>query len=297
VQVFHKGWHVDGSSAEAAGQCVATVTEMIRAGCQPSESVGYPDPEDLSFSVVFCSIDDVKCRNTISLYERLLANVDHELIVIRDARSLAEAYNRAMAKARGDIVILSHDDIDVLSTDFAGRLADCFGAVDIVGIIGGAKLAGPRWSSCNHPYLSGWVTHCEYPGADFQVDLVSPGPRRTDLRLLDGVFIAARREVFSSVRFDESTFDGFHLYDLDWTCRAAEAGFRIGTAGDLLVVHQSRGRFGSEWQRYADRFCDKHSIRYVPPREPVKIYEATLDSENQVRRFYAQMMALDRAAR
>ena len=275
---------------------MGTLAELVRGGLQTPDTVQYGGGVAHSFTVVFCSIDDVKCRNTIALYERLLQKVEHEIIVIRDARSLAEAYNRAAGQARGDIVILSHDDIDVLAPDFAGRLADSLRSADIVGVIGGAKLAGPRWSSCGHPHLSGWITHREPSGTTYDVDLVSPLPRAMDLKLLDGVFLAARRHVLASVRFDESTFDGFHLYDLDWTYRAAEAGFRIATAGDLLVVHQSRGRFASEWQRYADRFCEKYSIEYVPPREPVKIYEQTLDSEDQVRRFFAQMMSLDNAA-
>ena len=41
---------------------------------------------------------------------------------------------------------------------------------------------------------------------------------------------------------------------------AARAGFRLGVAADLNLVHASRGNYDATWQRYADRFCSKHSL-------------------------------------
>lgn len=295
IRTFFDGWSADGRSSEAASQCVVTLAAAVRAGLAGPAPITCLGPVDLSFSIVFCSIDDAKCEKTVALYEHLFAGVDHEIIAIRDARSLAEAYNRAGAQSRGDIVILSHDDIEVLANDFAARLAGCFDQVDVVGVIGAERIAGPRWSSCDHPHLSGWIAHRTQPGTPYTVDLVSPRPRRAHMKALDGVFLAARRSVLSEVPFDDSTFDGFHLYDIDWSYRASEAGFTLGTAGDLLIVHQSRGRFASEWQFYADRFCAKHGIDYIPPRNPVKIYEASLDTDEQVRRFFGYLAALERA--
>jgi len=295
IRTFFDGWSADGRSTEAASQCVATLAEAVRAGLEGPGPVTCPGRVHFSFSIVFCSIDDAKCAKTLALYERLFAGIDHEIIAVRDARSLAEAYNRAVARTSCDIVILSHDDIDILANDFAPRLAGCFDQMDVVGAIGGERIAGPRWSSCDHPHLGGWITHQTQLGMPYQVDLVSPRPRRTNMKALDGVFLAARRTVLSEVPFDESTFDGFHLYDIDWSYRASEAGFVLGTAGDLLIVHQSRGRFDSAWQLYANRFCEKHRIQYTPPREPIKIYEAALDTDEQVSRFFGYLEALDRA--
>ncbi len=292
IKAFHDGWDVDGRSVEAASQCVGTLADALREGFEGYPNVVCSGPVDLSFSIVFCSIDDAKCRNATALYERLFANVDHEIIAIRDARSLAEAYNRAVARSRGDIVILSHDDIDILAVDFAARLAGCFDQVDAVGAIGGENIAGPRWSSCDHPHLSGWITHRPQPGMPYHVDLVSPRPRRANMMALDGVFLAARRKVFAKIRFDESTFDGFHLYDIDWTYRASKAGFRLGTAGDLLIVHESRGNFDETWRLYADRFCDKHQVEYRPGTNAL-FYEQPLDTGDQVRRFFGHLTALD----
>lgn len=296
IRSFYEGWRSDGRSAEAAGQCVQTLAEAVRAGVQELEHASTCSAHlPLSFTIAFCSIDNAKCKQTVALYERLFAGIDHEIIAIRDARSLAEAYNRAIAKSQGDIVILSHDDIEVLAGDFAARLGNCFEEMDGIGVIGSDKVAGPRWSSSDHPHLAGWITHRTHRDNGFAVDLVSPLPRRVNMKALDGVLLAARRNVFTEVQFDDSTFDGFHLYDIDWSCRAAAAGFTLGTAGDLMIVHHSRGRFDSAWQTYADRFCAKHGIEYVPPHDAIKIYEAVLETEEQVMRFFGHLESLNPA--
>ena len=65
-------------------------------------------------SVVRCSIDPVRAAAIERHYERLLGDEPYEIVAVRDARSLAEGYNRGVARSSGDIVILSHDDIEFL---------------------------------------------------------------------------------------------------------------------------------------------------------------------------------------
>ena len=117
--------------------------------------------------------------------------------------------------------------------------------------------------------------------------------RPCDLVILDGVLLAARREVFTAVPFDAETFDGFHLYDVDWSYRASRSGFRLGVASDLLIVHASRGAYDEVWQYYADRFCAKHGAGRSPSN-PSSFFGALLDSADQVRAFYALLAALSR---
>src|SRR6185503_11081924 len=81
------------------------------------------------------------------------------------------------------------------------------------------------------------------------------------VQALDGVFLAARREVLERIRFDEGTFDGWHLYDLDFSFSAHLAGFRIAVCQDICLIHDSLGTYRADWQRYVDRFEDKHRGR------------------------------------
>ena len=125
------------------------------------------------------------------------------------------------------------------------------------------------------------------------MDLLDPRGACGEVAILDGVLLAARREALAAVPFDTETFDGFHLYDIDWSYRASRAGFRLGVAGELLLVHASRGVYDERWQRYADRFCAKHDAGQSPPA-PSPFFGASLDNAAQVRAFYALLASFSR---
>jgi hypothetical protein len=70
-------------------------------------------------SVLICSINAAKYARVTASYERLLASYPHEIIGIHDARSLAEGYNRAVQASRGEWLLFSHDDVEIVSSDLA----------------------------------------------------------------------------------------------------------------------------------------------------------------------------------
>ena len=291
---LHAAWSRDPMFFDAAKACVGAIADCVRNG----EAFGPPSPTPgggaaTTFTIVVCSIDDARQRNVASLYRRVFAGVSHEIVCIRNPPSLAAAYNDAVARSCADVVLLSHDDVDVLAGDFAARLSLLLGDLDVIGVVGSTRMRGPAIGWSGHPDLRGWITHRAPDELGFGVDVLSPGPLATDIDVLDGVLLAARRHVLTAVPFDAVTFDGFHLYDLDWSYRASRAGFRLGVCGELLLVHASRGRYGAEWQRYADRFCAKHDAGQTPPA-PSSFFGTTLDNAEQVRSFYWMLAALAR---
>src|SRR5262249_26118294 len=147
----------------------------------------------------------------------------------------------------------------------------------------------PLWSG--HPHLRGWVTH-RYPSESVWRAGVLHPVVAADAVVLDGVLLAGRREAFAAVPFDADTFDGFHLYDLDWGYRASKTGLRLGVAGDLLVVHASRGSYDERWERYARRFCEKHRLGepIAPTQGP--FFEAELRSGQEVLAFFERLREL-----
>ena len=292
ARALHAAWLHDPMMFEAAKQCMATIADCVRRGEAWAAPVSIlDDPVRMTFTIVVCSIDDAKHDRVVALYRRLFADVAHEIVSIRNARSLAGAYNEAIANGKGDIMLLSHDDIDVLAPDFAARLSRQLRDFDAVGVVGSARMDGPAVGWSGHPHLRGWITHHAPAAAAWNVDVLDPHGVAGDIAILDGVLLAARREVFAAVPFDADTFDGFHVYDIDWSYRASRAGFRLGVAGELLLVHASRGAYDSAWQRYADRFCAKHDAGVAAPRIS-SFFGTSLDSADQVRRFYALLAAL-----
>jgi hypothetical protein len=127
-------------------------------------------------------------------YRALFGAHGVEIVGIHDARSLAQGYNRGIACARGEQIILSHDDIEIVTPDFADRLHRHLEQFDLIGVAGTTRLVTGKWESAGDPYAFvvicapvpdsvGYVTVLRGGGP-----LVVPG-----IQALDGVFMAMRR--------------------------------------------------------------------------------------------------------
>ena len=181
---------------DAAKGCVGTLAMWVRSAPGPSPGAGVAKAvvaDQRAVSVIVCSLDDAKAAQVAALYARLLAGVRHEIISIRDAVSLAGAYNRGLDFATGDVIVLSHDDIEILATDFSTRLLAHLRSYDVVGVVGSVRMTGPTPLWAGHPYLRGWITHHAPDTAEWRVDLLDPQSVAGDVTVLDGVFLAARR--------------------------------------------------------------------------------------------------------
>jgi GT2 family glycosyltransferase len=257
-------------------------------------------------SVLICSIDPSKYERVTANYSRVLADHPHEIIGIHDARSLAEGYNRAVRKSRGDFLLFSHDDVEIVSGDLAPAIVRASKALDVIGVVGTSKVLSGYWPAAGHPFLHGWLAQPapavrpaeqRYYVGVFGVE----GPLTAGVQGLDGMFFVARRAVVESVPFDEQTFDGFHGYDLDFSFTAHLAGFSVGTSAEIAVIHASGGSFGDAWQRYANRFAEKHRERLPAEVFPAKWSFARMPVESKeaiVRDFpLERLMAITRQLR
>jgi hypothetical protein len=216
------------------------------------------DLKQPEFSVVVCSIDDAKLRGVSANYRRLLAGVSHEIVAIRDAHSLAEGYNRGIAQARGKYLILSHDDIEIFTPDFAPRLTAHLEQFDLIGIAGTTRVIGGAWFLAGHPYDYQLVTSPTGQIGWYAIIVRGSGTLVVpSIQAIDGVFMAMRAEVARAIQFDEITFDHFHLYDIDFSYRAYLGGYRLAVCRDIFLVHESLGNFNSVWEEYRKRFESK----------------------------------------
>ena len=214
-------------------------------------------------SIIICSIDPKKFSNITRNYTELMRGEPFEIIGIHDAKSLCEGYNRGIKKSVGDILIFSHDDIEILSLNFVTLLKAHLENFDMVGVAGTDKVVGGGWINAGMPHLYGQVASPH--GAGYQVALFDYGRiahqgkvAADGIKMLDGLFFAARRSVVQKVLFDELNFDGFHGYDVDFTYSAFLAGFSLAVCNDIALVHNSGGSYDEVFQKYKQRFLIKH---------------------------------------
>jgi tetratricopeptide (TPR) repeat protein len=262
--------NASGRNAEAIALCAAafdadpTLAVALQALLNLTPDTGTADasppssPKRPPISIVTCSNDDPRYAAMAVSYARALAGWPHEIVRIADAKSLAEGYTRGMTRATGEIVVFTHDDVEILASDFGDRLLRRLSACDMLGVAGATRATGPAWPFAGWPYLHGSVIYPDGPG--YRVTAYSRTvPIARDIRVMDGVFLAMRREIALRIGWDAEACDGFHGYDVDFTLRAAQAGLRLAVASDLGVVHRSYGSFDERWEASARKLVARHS--------------------------------------
>jgi hypothetical protein len=213
------------------------------------------------YSIIICSVDDNRFESASrNIHERFAAEA-HEIIRIPDARSIAEGYTRGLAQSHGDRLIFSHDDVEILNADAAARLEEHLNQFDLIGVAGASKVLNAGWIAAGPPYIFGQVVEPYASGGLVVGQYGVPLPAIPGIKVMDGLFLACRRDVAEKVGFDAATFDGFHLYDMDFTFSAYLAGFKLAVATDIHIYHQSPGKFNTQWDAYVHRFLDKYAGR------------------------------------
>jgi hypothetical protein len=231
-------------------------------GTAATEPADRPAAVPTTFSVIICSIDSAKFTAAEQMYRRLLGD-SAQIIRIPDARGMCEGYNRGIDQSTGELLIFSHDDVEILSPDFAQKLQKHLQTFDMVGLAGTTRLCGGAWVIAGPPYVFGQVAE-PTPEGDYAMQFFGgSGPVVGGIEAVDGLMFAVRRAVVEKVRFDES-FDSFHLYDLDFSASVGAAGFRLAVARDIWSLHSSAGKFDQRWQFYASKFEQKWAARLKP---------------------------------
>ena len=216
-------------------------------------------------SVITCSVDEARFKQVEAMYQRVFAGEQYELIRIADAKSLAEGYQRGVAQSSGEFVVLSHDDIEIISAKPAELIRTRLAKIDLFGVAGTTRLIDSKWLSAGPPYIFGQILHSAHNQLGINI---FGAPRRVvpNIQACDGVILCARRSVFDVVQFDAATFDGFHLYDIDFTFAAHLAGLKLAVCNDLCVLHRSTGSYNQSWETFDQRFMEKRRSQLPSPQ-------------------------------
>jgi hypothetical protein len=178
-------------------------------------------------SVLCASNDEGILKATLLASPDLAVGVD--VIVERGHVSAAAAYNTALAKAKGDILVLVHQDVYLPSGWFA-RLHTAVEHLD---------RSQPRWAVAG---VFGITARGEGRGWLYSTGLRrvvgTPFSEPVAVRSLDEVVLILRSD--AELRFDES-LPGFHLYGTD-LCLEAEHRGRTCHAIPCFCIHNSDGK-------------------------------------------------------
>ena len=229
--------------AAPAGFHRAAQALLRQAGVHPRMARRYLDSSHLIFtasrremstnrfastplSFVVCVNDELQLTANLLASPALSHGSPHELIVIRGASSIGDAFNDALFRARNAMVVMVHQDVYLplgWDTQFlsglekARRIYDPLGAVGLFGIrfIGQDRTCHGRVID-RHRFL----------------DMPYPLPARVDAS--DEILLAFPRD--TPLRMDPTL--GFHLYGTDVCLQARSRGLN-NVAVEAPVFHNS----------------------------------------------------------
>lgn len=195
---------------------------------------------------------------------RKTAGVDIEYVRIDNRTnrySICSAYNEGVKRANGDILVFMHEDVFFVEGGWVDKLIDKFSdlSLGLLGVAGTQYLFAdnPAWVAAGRPFIKGQVIHELNQGSSYFLTVFDWQREDADVVAVDGLFFAVRRELFNRICFDQTTFDGFHMYDMD-ICMQVLKTHRLMVTTDILVKHLSGGSFDDNWKIYASRFVNKY---------------------------------------
>ena len=194
-------------------------------------------------SAIICSRSkDIAADQRKNIVETVGSEV--EIVVIDNSantETIFSAYNKGVQCAKGDMLCFIHNDVRFRTSDW-GRLSEThFLADEKLGMIGfaGAHFLpdapmywdeSPFISEHNLTTRNGQTEQC------FSLEHFGEKPL-SEVAAIDGMCFFVRRSLFDSIAFDETTFNGFHLYDMDISMQVREAGCKVCVCNDILVEH------------------------------------------------------------
>lgn len=184
---------------------------------------------------------------------------------------ICAAYNEGATKSLGKYLVFLHEDIVIHTAGWDENLIKNL-SVNEVGLLG---QAGAVYKSTQ---VSAWI---DVPSAFYRSNAVAGWNEEkpihekrsgegglSEVAVLDGMFLAMRKEVWQEFPFDERTFTGFHCYDLDISLSVGSK-YKVCVCHDILVEHLSAGSFGLNWYQEAVKLHKKWA--YSLPKSVVPL--------------------------
>ncbi|SFI24316.1 glycosyltransferase [Halpernia frigidisoli] len=178
--------------------------------------------------------------------------VPYEIINIENPglMSVCETYNKGAKLAKFENYLFLHEDVLFLENNWGEKLINILNLPNcgVVGVAGGDYYGYVPASWWSEGYKKMNIIQADKnSGKDhfndhfnFKKDSVLE-----EVKALDGVFLACKKEVYDATRFDEK-IEGFHGYDLIFSLKAS-AKFQNYVTGEVLLKHFSKGSLSKEW--------------------------------------------------
>jgi hypothetical protein len=185
----------------------------------------------------------------------------HEIIKIDNAgknESICIVYNQLSKMAAYDTICYCHEDIIIQTIDWGQEVLDILwdkeAAVGLVGAGGAVYKSGypVAWTQVPVDYYRNNIIQQTKTTTEYNIRLDQG--LYSQVEVIDGCFIAGKKQIFIDFGWNENEFRGFHLYDMDISLRVGQK-YRVVVDNNLRLIHYSEGSFDKHWFKAAQKFC------------------------------------------
>lgn len=238
-------------------------------------------------SLVVCSANE-KMFQQLNENIQATIGVAYEIIRINNSKNqynICQAYNIGAARANYDILCFVHEDVLFVENSWGKVLTEMFKdpATGLVGIAGTCyySLFPIGWfnlSEAESNLIQGYKYSNKPPTRENYSRF--SGSADGEVVVIDGVFMATKKEIAKKHPFDEKLLIGFHGYDADFSLQVGQH-FKVVVSKNILLTHLSEGKDEKEWHTSMKKISKKwaeHLPVYIDLYSSKELRDLTIES-------------------
>lgn len=184
-------------------------------------------------------------------------NTEYELILVDNShgkyKSAAEALNYGARKARNEVLMFVHQDVDLNYQNCLNDIEVMVGDLDDLGVAGVAGYLETHGKPVMYSNIKDG-----YPPEDVGLNLDHP----IEVQTVDECLFVISRSLFNELEFDEITCPDWHLYGAEYCLDAKKLGKKVYIL-PLKIYHASRTEsFSKSYYTTLKNIVKKHGSEY-----------------------------------
>lgn len=229
---------------------------------------------------------------------------EYEIIHIDNSENkycICSAYNEGVRRAKGEVFCFMHEDIKYYSKDWGKSIETHMlnSEVTMLGVFGSTVVPKDfdfRFSGFTTGHLIQRTVRVTNP-EEYVLDGVHwdvNGPL-DKVAMVDGCWFCIKASLFKgqdAIKFDDITFDSFHLYDCDICMQVNQKGGGIYVVSDIVLEHFSLGVFSEGYLEGVVKFLAKWNDKLPCYVEGIKI-ENCQERLKKFKTSYERMLRMD----
>jgi hypothetical protein len=206
-------------------------------------------------SIIISSADPELLQQLTENIE-VTVGVPFEIIAIDNSlggQSICKVYNNGISQAKHDILCFMHEDIIIKTDNWGAILKSIFdndADIGLLGVVGGSykPFTPSTWEGLGmQNTFCNIIQSYKYAQKEPYHDYRNPNDKLLEhVACVDGVWLATTSKIASEFKFDEESFKGFHVYDIDYSI-AVGLHYKIAVTYEILINHFSEGKYSREW--------------------------------------------------